>query len=186
MKKAFAYLAGAAVLAGSPAPAWADSYVIPDAVTPWVFEGGGTFSAGAVFTCYATIEFHGSDDSGDSSPSFSHTDIDNLGATITFSGGLFGICGIMVVAPIAAGDISYARINDTTGTLTFNNVSATFATNPACTGSLEAIWDEAAQSLTLTSMLASPCVIDIEGVLVSPAPGDIVDVLDGNHSVTHP
>lgn len=166
-------------------PAVADSFVIPDAVTPWVFEGGGTFSRGATLTCDATIELSGNNDSADTPTPFAHSEVSGLTATITASGGLFGICASAVIAPITAGNITYSPTSNTTGILVFSNVNAVFFGH-ACTGTIIALWDEATQALTVSGSLLNGCSMNVDVNPVSPRFGDIVSVGDGNHPGNHP
>lgn len=179
MKNAFAVFASSIALLGAQPALAGEAYIIPDAVTPWVFEGIVTFNQGVTLLCNATIELSGPNDAPDISPQFDHTDLSNLGATITLSGGLFGICSGVTVQPVLPGDISYAG-----GTFTFTNVDIFFTSS--CSGTLTGVWNEGVSPQTLTVSLSSGCTMGGALDLVGPSSGNAVGVLDGDHDRNHP
>ena len=180
MKKAFAFLASSVALLGAQTAAASEAYIVPDAVSPWVFEGTVNVSKGISLTCDAVVEITGTNDAADTSPSFNHSDVSGLSATITLSGGAFGLCSSVVVAPIGAGDISYSG-----GTFTLHDVFVTTITPGNCQGDITAAWNEGAQTLsvsgTLPAVSGSDCTMSGTLDLTSPSSGDVRDVNDPDH-----
>lgn len=181
--KALAGLACALTLFGSQAAAASEAYIVPDAATPWVFQGIVSMGKGGLgLTCNATIEISGANDAADTSAPFSHSDVSGLSATIGFSGGFLGICAAYMVDPVPSGSVSYAG-----GVFTFQNVSLTTFPAGGCRGDLRFEWDENAspQTLSVLQELApvtgEPCAFNGLIDLVSPATGDARAPGDPDH-----
>ena len=180
MKKALAFLASSTLLLGSQVAAASEAYIVPDAATPWVFEGVVSVYKGIELECDAVVEISGTNDAADTSPNFNHSDVSGLSATITLSGGLFGLCSSVNIDPIPAGKISYSG-----GTFTLEDVFVTTITPGNCQGDITAAWNESAQTLsvsgTLPAVSGSDCTMDGVLDLTSPSSGDARDVSDPDH-----
>lgn len=186
MKREFSGLASALALLGTPALA-SDPYIVPDAVTPWVFEGVAFFSKGGpVLNCIAQIEISGPNDRNDTSPAFDHSDVSNLSATITFSGGPVGLCGTVTVDPILAGNVSYSG-----GAFTFHDVTI-YTTSSSCVGDITGTLDDSvspaslAISGTLPGIFSPACELVGGLELVSPGSGNAVESGDWDYDPNHP
>jgi hypothetical protein len=187
MKKALAVLASSIALLGSQTAMASEAYVAPDASTPWLFQGTVTVSKGITLTCNVDLTISGPNNAADTpSAPFSHTDVDNLSATITLSGGLFGLCSSVVVAPISAGNISYTRTSDTSGTFALSNVFVTTITPGNCQGTIYGAWSQGGTSTlgvsgTLPAVSGSDCTMNGSLNLIDPADGDVHAPGDANH-----
>ncbi|RXZ64296.1 hypothetical protein [Pelagerythrobacter rhizovicinus] len=164
-------------------------YIEPAATPAWVFEGEVDVSKGINLTCNATVTISGPNDAADTNPPFSHTDVSNLSATIALSGGTLGLCGSVNVAPIPAGDISYTSSGSSGGTFTLHNVFVTTITPGNCQGNITAVWNEAAQTLSVSGILpavsGSDCTMDGLVDLISPASGNASAPGDADHNPNH-
>lgn len=182
MKKAFAILAGAAALCSSQTVAASQAYIVPDAATPWVFQGVIEIYKGIPLSCNATIEISGTNDASDTSIPFDHSDVAGLSATITLSGGFLGLCYVVTVDPIAAGNISYSA-----GVFTFHDAFVTTYPAGDCQGDLHFAWDESANPPMLTveqelpPVLGQPCSLLGLVELISPGAGDVRAPGDPDH-----
>lgn len=188
MKKALTVLASSIALLGSQAALASEAYVVPDAATPWLFQGTVTVSKGITLNCNVDLEISGPNNSADTpSAPFDHTDVDNLSATITLSGGLFGLCSSVIVAPIGAGNITYTSSSDTTGTFALNNVTVTTITPGNCAGTITGAWSQGSPSTlgvsgTLPAVSGADCTMNGSLDLVDPSNGDVRGPSDSDHN----
>lgn len=180
MRKILAFLASSAALLGAPTVAASEAYLVPQAA--WIFEGSVSVTGGITLICDATIELSGPNDAADMSPTLGHSDLSGISATVTISGGTFGLCSSATVQPIVAGDVSYAS-----GTFTFDNVLMSFW-GRSCSGTLTGAWNEAGfpQTLTVSSALSGGCTISGVLSLTSPGSGNAVGAADWDHHPNHP
>ncbi|WP_423606399.1 hypothetical protein [Sphingomonas sp. MS122] len=185
MKKAFAFLASSVALLGSQTVAAQEAYITPDATTPWVFTGTVDVNKGIALTCTAEVEITGTNDSADTSPAFNHSDVAGLSATITLSGGLFGLCSSVNIDPIPAGKISYSG-----GTFTLHDVFVTTITPGNCEGDIVATWNESLERLsvsgTLPAVSGSDCTLDGDVNLTNAITANAVEPGDGDYNSNHP
>ena len=144
-----------------------------DPAAPWTFTGTADVSKGLFLPgCAVTIVLSGPDNNGDGL-SISHTDLSNVSATMTLSGGL---CGAVTIDPIPAGKVKYTGTSSS-GTLTFEDVYAHTITLGDCSGDLAGAWDQATGTLTIASGTmppvngGPPCTIDGEVQLTTPTAG---------------
>lgn len=175
MRKVLTFLASSIGLFSAQTVAASDAYVVPDAATPWEFQGtinvsesGGPFP----LTCQAYISFSGPNDRYYDYSSFDHTHVANLSATIQLSG-FFGLCNMMVIAPIPAGNITYSG-----GSFTFHDVSLNHPSK-TCDGDLTLVLDETASppaltvSGTLYSIYGSNCILSGTVELSEPGSAEV-------------
>ncbi|MCW4462302.1 hypothetical protein OK349_11350 [Sphingomonas sp. BT-65] len=185
MKKAFAFLASSVALLGSQTVAAQEAYIVPDATSPWVFTGTVDVNKGIALTCTAEVEITGTNDAADTSPPFNHSDVAGLSATITLTGGLFGLCSSVNIAPIPAGKISYSG-----STFTLHDVFVTTITPGNCEGDIVATWNEGLQRLsvagTLPAVSGADCTLDGDVDLDTPSSGNAVEPGDGDYNPNHP
>lgn len=185
MKKAFAFLASSAALLSSQVVVASEAYIAPAAI--WNIQGVITISKAIPLTCNMVIELDGPDDSADTDPSFSHTDIGrSLSGSITLSGGILGLCSSIIIDPISPGDITYTRTSDTSGTFSFNNVFVWTIEPGNCQGTITAQWTQGwpstfAISGTLPAVSGANCVLNGTLDLVDPVEGDIRAPGDSDH-----
>lgn len=186
MKRTLAFLVGSVALLGSQTAMASAPYIAPAATPSWVFNGNVDVSKGIALTCDTTVTISGPNNAGDTSPSFSHTDVANLSATIDLSGGL---CGLVNVAPIPAGNITYASNGASGGTFTLHDVFVTTITPGNCEGDITALWNESAQTLTVSGILpavsGSDCTMNGTVDLTSPASGNASGAGDADHNPNH-
>lgn len=186
MKKAFKLLASSAALIGSQVVAASEAYLVPDAASPWVFQGVVNTYKGINLSCDVTIELSGPNDAADTVPSFDHSDVSGVSAAITLSGGAFGLCLAFAVSPIPAGNVSYSG-----GILTLHDVFMTTYPGGDCRGDLHFAWDESSvpQTLMIEQELApvtgQPCAFMGLLDLTSPGSGDIRAPGDPDHDPHH-
>lgn len=190
MKRVFSGFVGAFALLGTQAAA-SEAYVVPDASSSWILTGTMVIDKGIALTCNVTIELNGPNDAADIAPPYDHTDASNLSASITFSGGVLGLCASLIVDPIGWGNVTYTSTGSSSGVLTFHNVFLTTTTPGNCAGSLGFAWNEASPpALTITGRLPAisglDCKISGTAELASPIDGNIVGVVDGDHKPNHP
>lgn len=182
MKKAFAVLAGSIALLNAQA-AVAQDYLVPDAVSPWLFQGVVNVNKGIALTCDVDLEVSGPNNAG--SPAFAHTDLPNATVTITLSGGFLGLCSSVIVNPVGPGNVTYARTSDTSGTFSLNNVFVTTITPGNCQGTITGTWTQGSPSTlsvsgTLPAVSGSPCTMSGTLDLIDPAGGDVRDTGDSD------
>lgn len=187
MKRTVAFLVGSVALLGSQTAMASAPYIAPAATPSWVFEGGNVnVSKGIDLTCNATVTISGPNNAADANPPFSHTDVSNLSATITLSGGLLNLCNSVNVAPIPAGNITYTSNGSSGGTFTLHDVFVTTITPGNCEGDIGAAWNESTQTLSVSGILpavsGSDCTMDGVVDLTSPASGDASAPGDAGHN----
>lgn len=187
MKRAIALVVSSVALLGAQTAMASAPYVEPAATPAWVFEGEVDVYKGIALTCNATVTISGPNNAADTTPPFSHTDVANLSATIDLAGGL---CPLVNVAPIPAGDISYASTGSSGGTFTLHDVFVTTITPGNCQGDITAVWDEVGQSLSVSGILpavsGSDCTMDGDDIaLVTPASGNVSANGDADHNPNH-
>lgn len=183
MRRELAVLVSSIALLGAQTAVASEAYIVPDAATPWVFQGFvSTGKDGIGLSCVTTIEISGSNDAADTSTLFSHSDVSGLSATISFTGGPLGLCAVYMVDPIPAGSISYSG-----GVFTFRDVSMTSYPGGGCAGDLRFTWDESMSppallvEQTLPSAYGDPCAFLGFAELVSPTSGDVRAPGDPGH-----
>lgn len=180
MKKAILTLMSSVALLGAQTAAATEAYIAPAA--PWSFSGTVNVNKGIALTCNVTVDLSGPDDASDTSPPFSHTDVANLSADITLSGGFLGLCASVSVDPVPAGNISYAG-----GTFTLHDVFVQTITSGDCQGDLVGTWNGGAQTLSVSGSLppatgGNACTMSGTLDLDSPASGEISDPTDPGHA----
>lgn len=186
MKKAIALLVGSVALVGSQ-PAMANHpYITPQA--PWTFTGMVDVEKGIALRCNATVTITGPNDAADTTPPFNHTDVQNLSASITLTGGTLGLCSAVNVAPIA--DISYVSTGNSSGVFTLHDVFVTTITPGNCEGDITAVWTEGspdtlAVSGVLPAVSGSDCLMDGTVNLTSPSSGNTSAPGDSDHNPNH-
>jgi len=181
MKRTAAFLVSSIALLGAQAASATAPYIAPAATPSWVFNGDVDVFKGIALTCDTTVTISGPNDAADTNPPFSHTDVSNLSATIDLDGGL---CPLVNVAPIPAGNVTYDN-----GTFTLHDVFVTTITPGNCEGDITAVWDEAAQTLsvsgTLPAVSGSDCTMNGTLDLISPSSGNASDESDADHNPNH-
>lgn len=186
MRRTVAFLVSSVALVGAQAAVASEPYIAPAATPAWVFEGEVDVFKGIALTCDTTVTISGPNDAADTNPPFSHTDVANLSATIDLNGGL---CPLVNVAPIPAGKITYTSSGASGGTFTLHDVFVTTITPGNCEGDITAVWDEAAQTLTVSGVLpavsGSDCTMDGTVDLMSPASGNASGAGDADHNPDH-
>lgn len=186
MKRTVAFLVSSVALLGAQTAMASAPYVVPAATPAWVFEGSVDVEKGIALTCDTTVTISGPDDASDTNAPFSHTDVSSLSATIDLSGGL---CGLVNVAPIPTGSISYVSSGASGGTFTLHDVFVTTITPGNCEGDITAVWNESAQTLTVSGLLpavgGSDCMMDGDVDLISPSSGNAVGETDADHNPDH-
>lgn len=186
MKKAFAFVASSVALLGAQTASASEAFIAPAATSPWVFTGTVDVFKGIALTCNVELEITGPENASDTpSGPFSHTDVDNLSATVTLSGGLFGLCSSVIVSPVGPGSVTYTSSGSGGGTFALNNVVVTTITPGNCAGTLYGVWDENAQSLdvsgTLPAQSGADCTIEGTLGLDTPTPGNASGAGDADH-----
>lgn len=185
MKKAFSILASSVVLLSSQMAAASEAYIAPAAI--WNIQGVITINKGIALTCNIMIELDGPEDSADTIPSFTHSDISHVrSGSITFSGGFLGLCSSITVDPISPGDMSYTRTSDTSGTFSFHNVLLRTIEPGNCQGTIIAQWSQGSPStFTISGILPAvsglDCAMNGTLELVDPFHGDIRAAGDSDH-----
>lgn len=178
MKSLFAYFAGLIALPGSSSVLASEAYVVPDAVTPWIFDGTIYVSRTVPIPCRFGIVLSGPNDRSDTSPPFDHSDVSNLSGDIE----PLGFCrSILQIAPILPGDITHSN-----GSFTFHNV---YLTEPAgtCLGDLTAVLNETASpplltiSGTLPASSGPPCTLSGTIELYQPGTAEVREPGDPDH-----
>ncbi|MBM0169698.1 hypothetical protein [Altererythrobacter sp. C41] len=185
MRRPVLNIAIAALLAVPQAAAASEDYISPEA--PWTFEGGIDYSKGLNFSCEGVVAITGPNDMADATPPFDHSDVSNLSATITLSGG-GGFCHAIVFSPVPAGSISYDSTGPSTGVFTFHDVFVD-AHLGSCGGDMNFMWDEATQTFDLFGALPGisgpECGFAGRLNLSSPSSGDANEAGDTDHSPSH-
>ncbi|MGV2495149.1 hypothetical protein [Pelagerythrobacter aerophilus] len=190
MKRAIALVVSSVALVGSQAAMANHPYVVPPATTPWVFQGEVHVEKGIELDCNATVTISGPNDAADTSPAFNHSDVENLSATITLTGGTLGLCSSVNVASIPAGDISYVSTGNSSGVFTLHDVFVTTITPGNCEGDITAVWTEAgvdtlAVSGVLPAVSGSDCQMEGTVDLTSPSSGNTSAPGDSDHNSNH-
>lgn len=189
MKRTVAFLVGSVALLGSQTAMASAPYIAPAATPSWIFNGDVDVYKGIPLTCQTTVTISGPNNASDTNPPFSHTDVSNLSATITLAGGTLNLCNVVEVAPIPAGSITYASNGASGGTFTLHDVFVTTITPGNCEGDIAAVWNESAQTLTVSGTLpavsGSDCTMNGTVDLTSPASGNASGAGDADHNPNH-
>lgn len=160
-KIATALVCSAALIGAQGAAA---QHIAPQA--PWVFEGEVEVYKGIELTCNATVTINGPNSGGT-------TDVEDLSATITLSGGFLNLCNSVNVDPIPAGNVTYSG-----GTFTLHDVYVTTITPGDCEGDITAVWNDTNDTLSVSGVLpavsGSDCTMDGVVDLTSPSSGTVV------------
>lgn len=135
---------------------------------------------GIALTCDVTVDLSGPDNASDTTPPFSHTDVDQLSADITLSGGFLGLCASVSVDPVPAGNISYSGT-----TFTLHDVFVQTITSGDCQGDLVGTWTGSGLSVSGSlppATAGNACTMNGTLDLDSPSSGEISDPSDPGHA----
>lgn len=160
-------------------------YVAPAATPPIVFTGFADVQKGlTIENCEVTLTLSGPNNN--ESPSvhaFSHTDVANLAATLTLSGGTFDLCSHPDLRILSIGAVNLG----TGGAFSLSGVDIYTITGGGCRGTLNANWNgtaltfngtvpEANPSLTTNAPDGNDCAfigsLTPSGAVTFSAPGD--------------
>jgi hypothetical protein len=150
-------------------------YLAPAATPAWEIYGTATVTKGITLDCDFVMTLSGAENNPDTGgPGVSHTDMSNVTAEITLSGGTGGLCSAVTIDPIPL--VQYTGSGNV-GTAVLKNVYAHTITLGDCTGDINVSWNNGTVSFnqTLPPSTGGPaCSLVGSGGLATPAGGQIL------------